>query len=210
MLDVHAPHDRMHGWKDFLLHLLTITIGLLIALGLEGFVEWQHHRHMVHEAESAMSHEIAQNQKTLASMNQPIDDQQKELDADLATLAQMRAQPNAQGKSLSFGFQTHSFDNVAWRTAQTSGVFAYMPYANASKFADIYGAQEGLVKAEQQVVDDVITAASLPSAQSSAWRPTAAQSDELTMRIGVLKMRLYLLQSMMNSLGNQYARFQTN
>ena len=97
MLDVHAPHDRMHGWKDFLLHLLTITIGLLIALGLEGFVEWQHHRQMVHEAEAAMSHEIAQNQKTLASMKQPIEDQQKELDGDLATLAQMRAQPNAQG-----------------------------------------------------------------------------------------------------------------
>ena len=39
MLDVHPPHEKMHGFKDFLLHLLTITIGLLIALGLEGCVE---------------------------------------------------------------------------------------------------------------------------------------------------------------------------
>ena len=37
MLDVHPPHEKMHGFKDFLLHLLTITIGLLIALGLEGY-----------------------------------------------------------------------------------------------------------------------------------------------------------------------------
>ena len=45
MLDVHPPHEKMHGFKDFLLHLLTITIGLLIALGLEGCVEhWKQTR----------------------------------------------------------------------------------------------------------------------------------------------------------------------
>jgi hypothetical protein len=40
MLDVHSPHEPIIGWKDFLLHLFTITIGLLIALSLEGTVEW--------------------------------------------------------------------------------------------------------------------------------------------------------------------------
>ena len=29
MLDVHAPHEKMHGLGDFLSHLLTITVGLL-------------------------------------------------------------------------------------------------------------------------------------------------------------------------------------
>ena len=51
MLDVHAPHTRMQGFKDFFLHLFTITIGLLIALSLEGCVERQHHRELVAEAE---------------------------------------------------------------------------------------------------------------------------------------------------------------
>ena len=46
MLDVHPPHEKVHGFKDFLLHILTITIGLLIALSLEGCVEWRHHRHL--------------------------------------------------------------------------------------------------------------------------------------------------------------------
>lgn len=39
MLDVHPPHHAIRGWKDFLLHLLTITIGLLLALSLEGWLE---------------------------------------------------------------------------------------------------------------------------------------------------------------------------
>jgi hypothetical protein len=37
-LDVHAPHHRVEGWKDFFIHLLTISVGLLIAVGIEGCV----------------------------------------------------------------------------------------------------------------------------------------------------------------------------
>ena len=51
----------MHGWRDFLLHLFTITVGLLIALSLEGLVEWQHHRHLVHDAEKSPHAEISSN-----------------------------------------------------------------------------------------------------------------------------------------------------
>jgi hypothetical protein len=46
MLDVHAPEHRIHGFRDFLVHLLTITVGLLIALSLEASVgamlEWRY------------------------------------------------------------------------------------------------------------------------------------------------------------------------
>jgi hypothetical protein len=44
MLDVHAPHDSIHTWKGFLIHIATITTGLLIAIGLEQLVEHLHHR----------------------------------------------------------------------------------------------------------------------------------------------------------------------
>jgi hypothetical protein len=39
MLDVHAPHEPIHTWKNFFIHLATISIGLLIAIGLEQTVE---------------------------------------------------------------------------------------------------------------------------------------------------------------------------
>ena len=34
MLDVHPPHEAAHGIRDFMIHLVTITIGLLIALAV--------------------------------------------------------------------------------------------------------------------------------------------------------------------------------
>jgi hypothetical protein len=204
MLDVHPPHTRMEGFKDFLLHLLTITIGLLIALGLEGCVEWQYHRHLVREANTGLRAEIAQNIKTLESMRQPIKDQEKQLDDDLAALAAMQAHPGAQGQSLAFGFAMHSFDDTAWRTAQTTGAFAYMPYADASKYADVYTGQEQFVQMEHEVIDEVVHATSMTAVQPANWRPTSAQIDDLRDRIGVLKMRLYLLSSFMDALDLAY------
>jgi hypothetical protein len=44
MLDVHPPHAPTHTWRDFLIHIATICVGLLIAIGLEQSVEAIHHR----------------------------------------------------------------------------------------------------------------------------------------------------------------------
>ena len=42
MLDVHPPHEGIHSWKQYLLHMSTIVLGLLIAIGLEQSVEAMH------------------------------------------------------------------------------------------------------------------------------------------------------------------------
>jgi hypothetical protein len=42
MLDVHPPHEPIHSWKAYLLHMSTIVLGLLIAIGLEQSVEAIH------------------------------------------------------------------------------------------------------------------------------------------------------------------------
>jgi hypothetical protein len=39
MLDVHPPHQAIHGWRDFFIHIATIVVGLLIAVALEQTVE---------------------------------------------------------------------------------------------------------------------------------------------------------------------------
>jgi hypothetical protein len=66
MLDVHPPHEAVHTWKDFFIHIATIVIGLLIAVGLEQTVEWLHHRHQLHRLEEALDQEIDYNQQIIA------------------------------------------------------------------------------------------------------------------------------------------------
>jgi hypothetical protein len=50
MLDVQAPHEAVRTWKDFFIHIATIAIGLLIAIGLEQTVEFFHHCHQLQDA----------------------------------------------------------------------------------------------------------------------------------------------------------------
>lgn len=44
MLDVHPAHHPANSWKEFFIHIATIVLGLLIAVGLEQTVEYFRHR----------------------------------------------------------------------------------------------------------------------------------------------------------------------
>src|SRR5580704_11997712 len=93
VIDVHPPSEPLHGWRDFFIHLATITIGLLIALSLEGCVEWQHHRHLVHEAETSLQIEIRNNSTQLAGALEDVRSEQKYLQQDVAVMKKIIANP---------------------------------------------------------------------------------------------------------------------
>jgi hypothetical protein len=57
MHEVHPPHEAVHTWRGFLLHIATIVIGLLIAVALEQTVEFFHDRHQRNLLEEQM-HEV--------------------------------------------------------------------------------------------------------------------------------------------------------
>ena len=67
MLDVHAPHEPIHTWKGFVIHIATITIGLLIAIGLEQLVEYFHHRHQAAAIAEKLKAESYENIATVRS-----------------------------------------------------------------------------------------------------------------------------------------------
>ena len=54
MLDVHAPHEPIHSWASFLIHIAAIVVGLLIAVALEQAVEWFHHGHQREQLATAL------------------------------------------------------------------------------------------------------------------------------------------------------------
>ena len=53
-MEVHAPEHGIHSWRDFLVHMGTICLGLLIALGLEQAAEAIHHAHQRAELREAL------------------------------------------------------------------------------------------------------------------------------------------------------------
>ena len=61
MIDIHPPEHTPHTWRDFSIHIATITIGLLIAIGLEQSVEAVHHAQERRELIADIHHECESN-----------------------------------------------------------------------------------------------------------------------------------------------------
>jgi hypothetical protein len=61
MLDVHAPRQSVHTWKDFFIHIATISVGLIIAISLEQTVEFFHHQHQRRQLEEDLREEARRN-----------------------------------------------------------------------------------------------------------------------------------------------------
>jgi hypothetical protein len=59
-MDVHPPHHGIDTWRDFFVHMATICLGLLIALGLEQGVESIHRAHQRQELREALDRDSRQ------------------------------------------------------------------------------------------------------------------------------------------------------
>ena len=54
ILETHGPHQLVHTWKDFFIHIAIIAVGLLIAVALEQSIEALHHRNQRSTLEQEM------------------------------------------------------------------------------------------------------------------------------------------------------------
>jgi hypothetical protein len=209
VLDVHPPHEPVYGWRDFFIHLATITIGLLIALSLEGCVEWQHHRHLVHEAETSLRGEIQNNAKSLKANLEGVSKEQKLLSQDVAVLKKIIANPKVPNHDeLSIQFNIRGFDDVSWKTAQATGAFGYMPYAEAQEYSNIYDSQHAIYEAEQQAIrDTVISVAPFLNSKKSDPNPSAAEAVPIKEHMEILQGQLGLVENLMEGLDSEYKKF---
>jgi hypothetical protein len=156
MLDVHPPEHGIHGTRDFFLHLFTITIGLLIALGLEAGVEAIHHRHQREEAETLVRREIENNLNKLQDGAPQAIAELHQMSRVLQTLeARAQSQPGALNEK-DFVFHEAPIQDAAWRTAASTGALTLMNYAEVERFSDAYKEQALLQTMEEQALDDYL------------------------------------------------------
>ncbi len=156
MLDVHPPEHGIRGVSDFFLHLFTITIGLLIALGLEAGVEAVHHRHQREEAETLIRQEIQNNLAQLQKGAPVAVDELKQMTHVLEALeASAQSHPETLTES-EFRFEEAPIQDAAWRTASSTGALSYMDYAEVERFSDAYKEQALLQTMEEQALDDYL------------------------------------------------------
>lgn len=206
-LDVHPPHNPIHSWKDFFLHLVTITIGLFIALTLEAAVEAVHHRHLVRDASANLRREIADNRKQFVANVRQLQINRDQLAKDLDLLRELRSGGKLPAHGLSWGWQWDSYADTAWKTARDMGALAYMDPELVDRFASVYGQQEYVNSAAIAVLtEEATTAAPLRAAGMDTSKLLPSEIEILLLKTAETDMRLATLQSTMQSLDVLYSK----
>jgi hypothetical protein len=176
-MDIHKP-KAAHNWREFLTEIGTIVCGILIALGLEQAVEALHRRHLVEQAEEAMRTEIVDDDGPQAFARLAIAPcLSHELDELRAALDQ-RITPEAFGRlAASYNPPRRTWDEQAWRAAQSSGVLSAMGPKKLDRWSLAYVLIPGLGDT-QRAERDALARLKLTRFRSGDW--TQTRVDEVS------------------------------
>ena len=213
MLDVHAPHESLHSWKGFFIHVATIVIGLLIAVGLEQTVEHLHHQREVAHVRRALQLELYLNVDRFAAETELSRRFIPLLQTDLAVFQYLKLHPGAAATQWPGALEWNTFDPLywtdAWETAKQSGVLTYMPEAELRHYAAIYRRLEylrGSLVARRSAVN---RATEYATAQPD---PSLLSPEQISEQVDLTKSALsaYVETALMQrSMTNQLHEFST-
>ncbi|HEV2619042.1 MAG TPA: hypothetical protein VGU23_03795, partial [Acidobacteriaceae bacterium] len=142
MLDVHAPHETVHTWKDAFIHIGIICVGLLLAIGLENLVEHFHNEHLVKATRERLRQERAYDCKRFSQFSGYIRWVTVEYENDMQVLVYLQQHPGTPQEKLpgilNWEHNDNKFSYSAWETAQQRGVTALMPQDEVAADAKLY------------------------------------------------------------------------
>jgi hypothetical protein len=124
-----------------MVHLLAITIGLLIALGLESSVEWVHHRHLARDARENIFQEVRANQQQVVRQLKALPAEEKRLDEILRFVED--TQHGRPTKPLGdFMWTSILLHDSAWAAASSTGAIGFMSYDEVKRYSRLYAVQQ--------------------------------------------------------------------
>lgn len=136
-MDIHAPERPIDSFKDFALHIAIVTIGILIALGLEGIRETIHEHRLVRETRENFRHELQVDLETADRELQQVTKAEKSLQQIIALLPTVGKQhPELIGHGVEQVEDPYYFFTAnAWQAALSTGALAHMSTEEVSTFA---------------------------------------------------------------------------
>ncbi|MGI8989873.1 MAG: hypothetical protein ACR2I2_09845 [Bryobacteraceae bacterium] len=155
---MHGVDAPIHSWKDFFLHLATITIGILIALSLDGILEWSRHRSLVREAKESLNSEIRDNKNEIDGHARNQVNALKEHRNVLRYLTERMSHKNPTIHSLTITSSLAQLSETGWDTAEATGALAHMDYPEVKKYSSVYQLQRQFERVQQRTLENVIEA----------------------------------------------------
>jgi catechol 2,3-dioxygenase-like lactoylglutathione lyase family enzyme len=157
-VEIHAPGQPVHSSSETFRYLAIITAGVLIALALEGAATWFEHRRLVREATTNLRNEMAENVREVEGLFVNLVKERRSLE-HANDLAQMLLdQRKIENMTLGLEFHAAELKDASRTTAEITGAFGHMEYAEVERFAAVYGLQATFNRAQDRANESFVTA----------------------------------------------------
>jgi hypothetical protein len=167
-MEIHHPRAS-HSWREFLLEIGTITIGILIALALESLILAARDHRLLNNARADLRSELRDNRRALTH----------EIDAANSSATTLRAilddaqqwlrtgDKNAQSRIVLRGQQLSAsvspLSTAGWEAAGASEAIVHMPLQEAQALAKVYSSSRVFNTLEDRVEERWFELSGLPA-----------------------------------------------
>jgi len=184
MLDVHPPEHAAHSWRDFFIHIATIVVGLLIAIGLEQIVEHVHQHYELREAREAIQREFESNRKQMAIREEDWLATAAELKNNVLVLGYIRQHPGTPQTKLPGDIEWEQapfvYDHAAWDAAEKNGIIRLMAQNEANHDQEFYALMQAMAAQSVDVWNAINDATRYDLSDTDPTHLTPSQLEKVT------------------------------
>lgn len=148
-MDLHPPGGPVRTVKDFFIHLGIVTLGILIALGLEQVVETHQRSKVAAEALAGFRQEIADNEANVKEVMAEMVALRAKTLAAIAKLLQVYGPGIAEPPIEYPGVRLDFISSASWESAIATHALNDLPYDTVKRYAEAFGALRIFLDAER-------------------------------------------------------------
>jgi hypothetical protein len=137
-MDIHAPEGPTHSFKDFFIHIVIVTIGILIALGLEGIRETIYEHRIVRDARENFRAELQANRTNLDKEILNDNKTLAQIDQIIADLPKLRLNPTQLRERVAeLKPSGYFFSSSRWESALSTGALGHMSVDEVNRYSEV-------------------------------------------------------------------------
>ena len=137
-MEIHGPEGPTKSFKDFAIHIVIVTIGILIALGLEGIRETIYVRRVIRDARENFRVELHGNRENLDKELKNDSESFAAVNQIVADLPQLRKDPaQFQAGVAKLSPSGYFFSSSRWEAALSTGALGHMSVDEVNRYAEV-------------------------------------------------------------------------
>jgi len=192
---------------DYAFQLITVTAGVLIALFIDGLVDWNHNRELVLDARQMIAREVADNLKELEGLPKAVASSRADIENCLKLANDLLSKGKSDVHQITLNFNLATLSDASWLSADGTGALGHMAYDEVRRYAELYSLQELFATQQRKAVDLVASGTALIM---GSFDPTTANNEDVKRfreQLMLLQANLHVTSQLGEQLIKAYREF---